>query len=287
MKKSLIDFTIGADPEFACLTSRNKVITSTDYVDRGDDVEFGSDGNGRTFELRPAPSKNPIQIVNNIHEIFLRQVAERPEFLKFKWVSASYYKGYPFGGHVHFGLKQTQIDTSTAIRCLDDHVGNLSLLLEIRDGGISRRKHGYGRMSDMRHQPWGFEYRPMSSWLSSPYAAAAILCLSKTVVFELLNNPKFKWARISEPSDFSNVDQTRILTQFPEIWDNITKMRLYELYKPYIDVIHFLVSNNLTWQSTCDMKESWGIRNINSYENNKIPINSIWNLYNTEQTENL
>lgn len=284
MNENIIDFTIGADPEFGC-EHRRRIIAANDYVEDDESLDFGTDGNNVTFELRPAPSKNPLQIVNNIRDIFVRQVIKEPEFLKFKWVSGSWHKGYPLGGHVHFGLKNNQIRHNAAVAFLDNYVGSLGLLLERKIDAKRRRDDSYGHMGDMRVQDWGFEYRAMSSWISSPYVAAAMLCLSKTVMYEAMNNSKFPWHQFVVGDDFSNVDRERLLTKFPQIWNDITKMNLYQTYKPYIDLIYFIINNNLTWLPKGDMKECWGVTDMKPCINTKIGVDYIWNRYNIEQSQ--
>ena len=64
MNEKLIDFTIGADPEFVCV-HRNRIVAAHEYLNCDSNLDFGADGNEVTFELRPEPSKNPIQIERN------------------------------------------------------------------------------------------------------------------------------------------------------------------------------------------------------------------------------
>lgn len=282
MNEKIIDFTIGADPEFACEYKR-QIITAGHVVNDDDGTEFGQDGNGVTFEVRPAPSRNPLQIVNNIRDIFVRHTIENPDFLKYTWVAGTWHKGYPLGGHVHFGVSGRVINHRKAINFLDNYVGSLSLLLEKRTDGLKRREDGYGAMGDMRDQEWGFEYRPMSSWLSSPYISAALLCLSKTVMYEALNNPAFQWHSFVNADDFHDMNQDKIMGKFPEIWHDIVKMHLYQDYKPYIDLIYFLVVNRLTWFPRSPMKESWAIFNMEVCLNNKVGMDLLWHRYNIEQ----
>ncbi len=283
MNKKIQDFTIGADPEFACLNQRGRLIHAGDVVSHEEGTEFGSDGNAVTFEIRPEPSNDPLIVVNNIHDIFLRTIIEKPEFVKFKWISGTWYGSLAFGGHVHFGISNKIINHHTAVQYLDNYVGVVSLLMEIKNDGINRRRDGYGCMGDMRCQNWGFEYRSMSSWISSPYIAAAIMCLSKTVMYEVINNSKFEWHEYAVNDNFYKMEQEKILEKFPSIWDDITKMYLYQVYKPYIDLIYFLVKNNFTWFPSSGMKESWGVVNMEPCITNKIGIDLIWHRYNTEQ----
>ena len=285
MNSKVIDFTIGADPEFACLRNNGRsIVTSADFVSPEEGIEFGSDGNHTTFEIRPAPSKDPVQVVNNIRDIFVRQVIRQTEFLEFKWVSGTWHSGYPFGGHVHFGIPKRCIGHEDAINFLDHYVGVVSLLMERKSHGLNRRAKGYGHMGDYRLQRWGFEYRPMSSWVSSPYTSAAMLCLSKTIMYEVLNNSKFNWHKFAVADDFINMNQERVLQQFPAIWSDITKMHLYQAYKPYIDLIYFIVKHKLTWLPSRPMKQCWGVVDMQPCVSNKIGIDAIWHRYNNEQT---
>ena len=283
MNNKTIDFTIGADPEFVFIKNNGHIVRSTDHVSNEEGIEFGSDGNCSTFEIRPAPSKNPIQVVNNIYDIFVRHVVKEPEFIKFKWISGSWHNSYPFGGHVHFGIPARFITHEQAVNFLDHYVGATSLLMEIREDGLKRREDGYGCMGDYRNQKWGFEYRAMSSWVSDPYVSAAVLCLSKTIMYEVLNNSKFEWHKFAISEDFRTMNQKKILQQFPSIWSDITKMHLYQVYKPYIDLIYFLVKNKLTWLPARGMKESWGIVNMKPCISSKIGMDLIWHRYNSER----
>lgn len=290
MNDTLIDFTIGTDPEFACVDKNNEIICADEVFGNDEDtedegeagIELGADGNGTTFEIRPSPSKCPLKVIQNIHDIFVRQVIEKPEFMGYKWIAGSWHGGYPLGGHVHFGINGRQMNHADAVNILDHYVGVVSLLMEIKAHGLSRRQDGYGVMGDMRDQPWGFEYRPMSSWLGSPYIAAAIMCLSKTVMYELLNNKKFEWHKFAQPDDFSKMDTTRVLAQFPNIWSDIVKMHLYQKYKPYIDIIYFIIKNNLTWTPAKGMKESWGVVDMLPCITSKIGMDILWYRFNIE-----
>ena len=283
MSKKLIDFTVGADPEFVCLNDRGQTIYACDLVSEETGTELGADGNHKTFEVRPAPSENPIKLVANIHDIFVRQSFEQPEFLKLNWKAGSYAGGFPLGGHVHFGLDNKRIDHMCAATFLDNYVGVVSLLLEDVEGGLCRRDDGYGIPTGdakIRTQPWGFEYRVMSSWLSSPYVSAALLCLSKVVMYEAVNNPNFKWHKFAQKNFFEEMKHDRVLEKFPKIWADIVTMKLYQEYKPYIDLIYFLVSNRLTWFPATSMKESWGVVNMQPCLANKIGMDVIWSRYN-------
>lgn len=282
MSTIIKDFTLGADPEFICEHNR-KVVVATQVLENTDTDSFGADGNGVSFEVRPAPSKNPLQIVNNIRDIFIHHTMKNEKFLKYKWIAASFHRGYPLGGHVHFGIHPDVLGADIASNTLDHYVGIISILLEKQNEGIYRRRDEYGGMGNYRIQEWGFEYRTMSCWLGSPYVAAAILCLSKTVMYERINNPKFPWKEYAQRDDFPLMRQDRIRAIFPEIWKDITNMALYQVYKPYLDLLYFLIKNKLTWFPRSSMKESWAIFNMKPCVENKVDMDLIWHRYNVEQ----
>lgn len=275
---SKYDFTIGADPEFCCVDGRT-LVESGAYTNTQD--PFGCDGNGVTFEVRPGPSNDPLEVVGNIHDIFARKVHSSKEFLKFNWKAGSFYADCPLGGHIHFGIPNRKVPVETSASILDNYVGLITLLIEHKTQGIRRRDEGYGRMGDVRHQDWGFEYRSCSSWLTSPYISAAILCLAKTVMYEVTNNSEFHPRQTVVAEDFRQMRIDHLRELFPPVWSDITKMELYQTYKPYIDLIYFLVNKKLTWFPKVNMKEAWGLVDMsNAYD--KIQMSVIWERFKQE-----
>ena len=279
------DFLIGCDPEFILTKKNGNIIESWEWTNLESD--FGMDGSRITFEARPRPSKDPLEVVYSIQDIFSRQILKNEYFNNFNWYAGSYYLYYPLGGHIHFGLKN-KISGRDSCPFLNNYVGSISLLVEKQYDARKRRYDGYGRFSDYRPQTYGFEYRALSSWLVSPHVSAAFLCLSKTVMFEVLNNPKFKWnLDFVDSITFNKVKTDLILEKFPLIWSDVTKMKLYQTYKPYIDILYFLVKNNLTWFPKEEFTKVWGLKNLNRKVSKKINIEAIWLKYNnyfTSQT---
>lgn len=279
------DFLIGADPEFLCVDKKyNRVVQASQFV-KGND-RFGMDGNQFTFEARPIPSKNPLVVVNNIREIFLKKIVKDDRFCDYDWYSGSYYhcgpndtRDFPLGGHIHFGIKENQIKFPTACSILDNYVGLVSVLLEDKDDGYERRSDGdYGFASDFRPQDYGFEYRTPSSWLSSPYIASGMLCLSKMVMFETLNNPKFVPRQNDYGYEFEKMKKDSLREDFPDAWADIQKMSLYNDYKPYVDLLYKLIKEKRIW-STPDMRQPWGMFNLNRINKSQVPLEVVWNRF--------
>lgn len=69
------------------------------------------------------------------------------------------------GFHIHIGYDDPSPEVNIAIaRALDLSVGVSSVLYEPPN---DRRRLGYGRAGNFRHQPHGVEYRMLSSWWAS------------------------------------------------------------------------------------------------------------------------
>lgn len=299
--KLKFDFTIGADPEFTC-RSRGRAIHADNFfvaLDRrrgsGDGTEpnvitderFGMDGSGRPFEVRPAPSTDPLEVVENISAIFRGAVAADRRLLGYQWKAGSADGQEPLGGHIHFGTKpggvQLMEDKDVA-HLLDTYLGSLLVLIE-GQAGARRRRCGYGGAGDFRNQHYGVEYRTPGSWLVSPYVAAACLCLGKAVVAEALNFNHDSLIADDHAGFAGMIDSYDVFglrDVFPKIWDSITRLGLYQEYKPYIDVLYFLVKNQLTWQPRVGMKAAWGIEDIRLPMPRSMRMDTIWSRYRQE-----
>lgn len=284
MSKTTIDFTLGADPEFGVADSQGRIISGEPFIQDANHPEIlndiGLDGNGVTLEVRPAPSANPLEVVSNIRGILRRQVQRKPAFLNQRWIAGSYYGRYPFGGHIHFGGAdmRRKITSQDASAILDQYLGAVSILIEDRAEGMSRRREGrYGHRSNWRPQNHGFEYRVPSSWIVSPYVAASMMCLSKTVMHEALNNTTFPFGNYVDDHTFSQMRTAELkASHWGNLWKDIQKMELYQLHKPYLDLIYFLVQNKLTWFPKRGMKEAWGIANEEVEAPSDLDLEVIW-----------
>ena len=214
------DFTIGADPEFCCFKSGGDVVPADNYSERNC---FGADGGGTAFEVRPDFSTNPLRVVSNIHKSLLQLVMKTPEFMDMEWQAGSWCEtpGQPLGGHIHFGGLPRSPGVETCCNWLDQYVGSLSLLIENYEEGKHRRDDGYGLKSDYRTNDHGFEYRTCSSWLTSPYIAAAILCLAKATVHECANRKGKSAPRHVTHEHFKTMDVKTIKAKFGDIWSYI------------------------------------------------------------------
>ena len=319
-----IDFTMGADPEFACVDNNGVFINASDFLHPirdemglsegcSDGVfpshQFGADGSGRPFEVRPKPSVEPLEVVENLSYILRNSALQDPRLFRYDWHAGSACLRNPLGGHIHFGVKDLKIEgILDAVDVLDTYLGSITSLIE-GEGGSYRHSTGYGNPGGFRQQPHGFEYRTPGSWLTSPYVSAGCLCLGKVIMAEVMNNPKFspKWhmqhakdmegpyndydevmgrtlhfQRTPRAGLISRLLLSSIREKFSAIWGDITQMMLYQEYKPYVDVLYFLVSHKLTWEPKVGMKQAWGVEEIKQRIPRSMPMDLIWSRYRQE-----
>jgi len=284
------NFLQGADPEFSLYDEGKNQVVSAKGIISGNSLssKFGTDGCGTTAEIRPDPSTDPFEIIKDIRQIMLNAVDSYPELFELKWIAGSYFKGFPLGGHIHFGVpfEKSKFDYNLIAKILTQYVGAASLLLEKKEDFLSRKKIGYGAFGEVRQAPHGIEYRTVGSWLTSPYFAASFLCLSRAVMYEIYNENYefFNDKEYIKNEDFIRGNALELNKNFDKVWKDITGFRLYQEYKPYIDLIYRLVKDpegSKTWLFiNQDMKETWGIvPGIVDTPQEILTMDFIWNRY--------
>lgn len=173
-------FTVGCDPEFELYNNENKLIVGRDLNSDGRlQRKIGADGAGRQLELRPDASEDPADIIKEITNMFKSLSNLRVNCLG---------DNEPLGGHIHIGITQHNcpvkiLDNRKFANILDTFVGKHLHYLN----GKARNSAGYGKIGDIREQPWGFEYRvPASGIFINPKMAyitmKLILNISKAIV---------------------------------------------------------------------------------------------------------
>src|SRR4030042_1892082 len=102
--------TIGADPEFVLVKEDGSALYADElFVINGNDdnkwEQLGSDG--PCAEIRPEPSNNHEELIQNIEKLF----KEHSDVIKdYNWMGGATYshpsmdRRYPIGGHIHLGI---------------------------------------------------------------------------------------------------------------------------------------------------------------------------------------
>lgn len=232
------------------------------------------DGSMQIREGRTIASENPLEIVSDIRNTFIKQIKKNPEVLNNHWAAGSYYN-HPIGGHIHIDTPDNIFKQKFA-QDIDQYLGVICLLLEKRKDGLKRRSKywNYGQYGSYRSCSYGVEIRSLSSWITSPYIATAVLCLAKIIANEILNNG-FQAKTYVTSNQFNKMKTDEIRPKFPEIWAEIEKMELFKEYEEYIRIIPKLINAKKTWIPKQSFKEVWSLVGFDT-KPIKITYNNIW-----------
>jgi hypothetical protein len=199
--------TIGADPEFEIYLN-SKIVNASSigfYYDHG---KIGVDGSGCQLEIRPSPSDNPDQVIENIKNLLTIFV----EKCRLKVGVAG--NRYPLGCHIHFGGMKA---TRDFISVLDYYLGEK--LIETS----GRARGDYKFLGAWRLQYWGFEYRTLpSSILFDPKVAIAVFKVAKRLAEAYYNEDGVELPPTH--SEYERLGITRemeIIDEFAKKWHNI------------------------------------------------------------------
>lgn len=277
--------TLGADPEF-CFTNRNGLVSAVNLLTaegegNNEDTdffvdpegEFGLDGCDEIAELRPKPSHDPYVLVENIRKALVTGYVKVPGLKSYKWVATPEQDEYVMGGHIHLGFRSLpkgsfpqRINNGVMAELLDLYLAVPGILVEPSHEAENRR-NDYGGLGDWRRQPWGMEYRTLSTWLSHPAIALSLLCLAKTVAVEglmhgsALRSISSKDLRIlyDETGTSQKAMRTKLL---PIVYSRLTKFELYPLYKQEIGFLLDMIHANKSTLIRADMKATWGLNKL-------------------------
>ena len=161
---------------------------------------------------------------------------------------------FPTGGHVHLsGIPLT----TPILLALDTYVAIPFMLLERRTRARQRRRK-YGRLGEFRRKEHGgFEYRTLPSWLVSPAATRAALCLVKVVATE--------WPRLqAEPMRLPSVvkefylgKKPRFRQGFHRVWRRILSTPTGKTYAHELGYVKRMVMSENEWNDDDDIKPAW------------------------------
>lgn len=209
-------FTVGTDPEFGLVdgTSADGYISESRLWSREREEICGIDGAGTVFELRPSPAYCAHVLVDNIAKAFWAQ----KEFWKSKrkkLVAAPMCGGHAAGGHLHFGVSHRDSTTfGRIIRNLDRILVGEMYKVYPREEWDRRARGNYGKLSDFREQPWGFEYRTLPTFMAERGLCVSVISLAGSIVEETINHHRIDSA--------GNLDDCKKLPSFIRRWREIS-----------------------------------------------------------------
>ena len=177
-------FLVGSDPEFVIGGHNGEALFYSSNLRLDTAAPFGADLDGRLVELRPRAYRSVLKGLASL-QASMQWLAMHPDTMHAGWYCPVVdVEGRALGGHIHFGRKTAT--RKAEVEALDRLYAAL-VAAETFDfkGSVYRHDNsGYGKVGDVRIQKYGFEYRAMPSWLTSPYTAMVVLTLAKLAVFE-------------------------------------------------------------------------------------------------------
>lgn len=254
------DAILGADPEFALFTRDGRILYASRYVKHSGTVGYDRQSRanrGSVFplvEVRPNPSPSPLTLFSNTQRALeaARKVLPHRRTL---WVAGSFPFGkYPTGGHIHVSGVPL---TTPILLALDQYLALPTMLLEQRARG-RRRRQKYGRLGDFRRKEHGgFEYRTLASWLVTPEAARAVLCLAKVIAVEWQRLPTEPVTGARLAKEFYRSKKARFRHGFPRLWRSVMSTETAQRYEYELSYFSRAIHEGEEWKDESDIKAAW------------------------------
>jgi hypothetical protein len=163
-----ITILLGMDPELEVYCGNKGYLKATEILPFSGHI--GTDGSGCQVELRPFPSSDINELVQNVKDLLLRFHRNFPAYS----LTVAGDK-YPLGGHIHFNLPLDK----DFIKILDNFLGQWLLPLS------GKARGHYKCLSNVEGKYYGFEYRSLpSAILLTPEILTAVLKISKKIAYE-------------------------------------------------------------------------------------------------------
>ncbi|MDI3256318.1 MAG: hypothetical protein QJR01_01080 [Kyrpidia sp.] len=253
---------LGADLEFMLRGQTGKIVPASRYFPRRGEVGcddrtlHGNAGILPLAEIRPAAAASPIRLVRHIRDALVEAARLCPT-RKVKWIAGSMpFRGFPIGGHIHVSGVEPG---SRLVRALDTYIALPVALLE--DPGSARvRRQKYGFLGDIRRKSHGgFEYRTPGSWLVSPEISTAVLCLADIVVRHHRELKEWPFADPEVQAAFYDSDRSVLKPIFTTVWKQLKELSSYQMYEDYLSIIPWMIEQDLTWDESVDIRDTWDI----------------------------
>jgi hypothetical protein len=249
---------LGMDPEFLLSARSGKVVSASKFL--GKTGEAGCEAvqmGGRIIyplaELRPAPAKEPEQLLRHLLRA-MRCASERIRDRSLLWLAGGMPRpGLALGGHLHLsGIWLS----AHLLRVFDNYLA-LPLVL-IEDDTTGRRRPRYGFLGDFRRQfHGGFEYRTLPSWIVSPRAAKGVLALARLIAdhyLELKRLPLYDEAMVRA---FYAGNKPEIVEAARVLWTDLERLPQYGRLRQYIEPLKRQMLSMQPWNEQRDIRKVW------------------------------
>jgi hypothetical protein len=251
---------LGCDPEFEVVDGNGKVFVPAEIGITGTGVPVGADGTGESLELRPAPSDDPDQVIENMKSLI--------ETIKDVRLSVEG-NVYPIGCHIHFSVNElgTIMPTPENLKMFDHFLGYPCSVMNGRKRGKGDQGRGYGAMSAYRTEPHGFEYRTLPSAVcAEPKFFKLVLKIGQAIMMHMAegNDVKYDIESCNDPHHGA------IFAATEQSYYDVCKLEREE-YRYFIDFIQDYTNNKIPKRDIvalwCDLNDKKGMKEPkNKYE---------------------
>lgn len=255
---------LGADPEFVLVRRHNGTVRCASDV-------FPMDGSvgydrqrtvihGRRChpiaEIRPMPSDSPYTLVEHVQRELQRAYRMAPDRNTDWLAGANPADGCFTGGHVHFS---GVVPTTFLLRALDNYLALPALLME--NPALARaRRSRYGLLGAFRRKEHGgFEYRTLSSWLTSMRRARSTLCLAKLVAVEYPRLRRHLLATPEAQRAFYQGDKEIFRDAVEDLWHDMRATDSYQEFSQDLEGTRIWILNRRQWRERADLKRLWRV----------------------------
>ena len=251
---------LGSDIEFVMKSPKGQLLIASNYFPlKGrvgcDAIWIGRNSKQKPLvELRPLPSKEPKELVNNIYKCLL-YVAKKMNKVPSLWLAGSMpINNFPLGGHIHFSNVALNFKF---LRVLDNYLAFPFILIEERERGLKRRPK-YGFLGDFRYQfHGGFEYRTLASFIFSPTLTKGVFALAYLIAknYHKLNLRPLYNLSLQEAYYMGIKEKIEEWTY--KLWDDISYLDGFQTYSNYINNFFRYLTRGSFWNEEEDFKKNW------------------------------
>lgn len=256
---------MGADLEFMFKNREGKMVLASKYFSKKGKIGCDARTINRNLsrrplaEIRPDPSSDPEQVVENIRDI-MRDAILKVNSDKVQWLAGSMpFKGYSIGGHIHF----SNVKLNSAItRALDNYLAVPLVLIE-EPSTAKQRRIRYGFLGDVRTQfHGGFEYRTLGSWVLSPQISKAVLFLSQFIVKHYTKLDMDIFYSADHQRDFYTIDREQMKIHFRRAWAELEQIPGFFSIQRHVNIIPEMIEADRKWDEKRDFKAQWGFQAV-------------------------
>jgi len=233
---------IGLDPELGIIDKTN-VFQSSPFTGGSMNDEIGSDGG--SVEIRPAPG-TPKQVVKTVKRLYEKMDKRLDKELRLVSGGGSFVHR-SLGGHIHFNIPIHKELTEL----LDDFIGKPMKRMNGsgRGSGSGSAGTSYGKLSSVKRQPHGFEYRTPPSFVGNPELFAGVIAVAYCVAST--------WRTISNRGITFEYGYDDAKGVFKSAYEKLT---CYKTYKKEIEDFLSYVGDEKKTIEVLDVLAAWEVR---------------------------